>query len=151
MHVVCVLISSIGSRGIAVACVAFRLCFLRATLTFSPDSLFRRSARLLGQSAPSPRLHGSQTILESWRRLKSARLTPITLQDKCVWPAYLKAHRPLFVDGDVECGRIDTSAIEGVELFEAKELSMDEIVDRACARIYEAVKGGQTNGQWKKP
>ncbi|KAJ8292994.1 Nicotinamide riboside kinase [Rhodotorula toruloides] len=71
--------------------------------------------------------------------------------DKCVWPAYLKAHRPLFVNGDVESGAIDSSAIEGVELFEAKELSMDEMVDRAAARIYGAVKSGQTKERWTKP
>ncbi|BGP26420.1 hypothetical protein Rt10032_c11g4625 [Rhodotorula toruloides] len=71
--------------------------------------------------------------------------------DKCVWPAYLKAHRPLFVNGDVEAGPIDSTAIEGVELFEAKELSMDAIVDQACARIYDAVKGGQTRERWTKP
>ncbi|KWU46008.1 P-loop containing nucleoside triphosphate hydrolase protein, partial [Rhodotorula sp. JG-1b] len=27
--------------------------------------------------------------------------------EKCVWPAYLSAHAPLFVDGDVEKGAID--------------------------------------------
>ncbi|BGO93599.1 ribosylnicotinamide kinase [Rhodotorula toruloides] len=94
--------------------------------------------------------HGYHTAVQSdpegslWR-------DPPDYWDKCVWPAYLKAHRPLFVNGDVESGAIDSSAIEGVELFEAKELSMDEMVDRAAARIYGAVKSGQTKERWTKP
>ncbi|BGP34049.1 ribosylnicotinamide kinase [Rhodotorula toruloides] len=89
--------------------------------------------------------HGYHTAEGSlWR-------DPPDYWDKCVWPAYLKAHRSLFLDGDVESGLIDSSAIEGVELFEAKELSMDEMVDRAAARIYEAVKSGQTKERWTKP
>ncbi|GAA5912195.1 hypothetical protein JCM5296_007507 [Sporobolomyces johnsonii] len=76
---------------------------------------------------------------------------PENYWDLCVWPAYLKAHRPLFVDGNVESGAPDPSAIEGVELFEAKELGMDEMVRRACERIYEAVKQGKTAKGFKKP
>lgn len=73
------------------------------------------------------------------------------LQDKCVWPAYLRAHSPLFQKGDVESGSVDPSAIEGVELLEAKELGMEAMVVRACERIYEAVKSGKGREQWTKP
>ncbi|BGP18586.1 hypothetical protein JCM10213_002126 [Rhodosporidiobolus nylandii] len=71
--------------------------------------------------------------------------------DNCVWPAYLRAHRPLFQDGDVEAGAVDSNAIEGVRLFEAKELGMEKMVVQALEAIYEAVKSGRTAKDWKKP
>ncbi|CEQ42415.1 SPOSA6832_04221, partial [Sporobolomyces salmonicolor] len=98
------------------------------------------------RSRGAPRLTQVQSNADGtlWR-------DPENYWDLCVWPAYLKAHRPLFVDGDVESGAPDPSAIEGVELFEAKELGMDEMVRRACERIYAAVKEGKTSKEFKKP
>lgn len=72
-------------------------------------------------------------------------------QDLCVWPAYLKAHRPLFESGQVESGPIDKNAISGVTVLEAKELSMDEMVERALREIYEGVRSGKGREQWENP
>jgi len=72
-------------------------------------------------------------------------------QDLCVWPAYLKAHRPLFESGQVESGPIDKNAISGVTVLEAKELSMDEMVERALREIYEGVSSGKGREQWENP
>ena len=58
--------------------------------------------------------------------------------EKCVWPAYLSAHAPLFVDGDVEKGAIDPQ--QAIELFETQEMSMDAMVNRVCERIYAEVQ-----------
>ncbi|GAA5986122.1 hypothetical protein JCM10908_006418 [Rhodotorula pacifica] len=58
--------------------------------------------------------------------------------EKCVWPAYLSAHAPLFLNGDVEAGALDPQ--QGIELFETRELSMDDMVNRACERIYARVQ-----------
>jgi nicotinamide/nicotinate riboside kinase len=83
--------------------------------------------------------------------LFSCRWPHILSQDGCVWPAYLKAHRPLFKDGNVESGEIDPEAIEGVKVFEAKELGMEKMVVQSLEALYETVKSGRTAEQWKKP
>ncbi|GAA5939440.1 ribosylnicotinamide kinase [Sporobolomyces koalae] len=59
--------------------------------------------------------------------------------DKCVWPAYLKAHQPLFVNRDHERGEIDPTRIGGgpIEILEARELSMDQMVERSLEGIYK--------------
>jgi hypothetical protein len=62
--------------------------------------------------------------------------------EKCVWPAYLSAHAPLFVDGDVETGAIDPQ--QGIELFETQEMTMDDMVNRVCERIYAEVQNKST-------
>lgn len=64
------------------------------------------------------------------------------LQDKCVWPAYLSAHAPLFVDGNVEQG--DLTPGSPVELLQTPELSMDDMVNRTCAQLYEAIEQSRT-------
>lgn len=71
--------------------------------------------------------------------------------DQIVWPAYISAHRPLFVDGNVESGQPDESKIEGVVLLEAGDLSMDELVSKACETVHERVKSGKGAGDWRKP
>lgn len=55
-----------------------------------------------------------------------------------MWPAYLSAHSPLFVDGDVETGAIDPQ--QRIELFETQEMTMDDMVNRVCERIYAEVQ-----------
>ncbi|GAA5849334.1 hypothetical protein JCM5353_006741 [Sporobolomyces roseus] len=94
--------------------------------------------------------HGYHTAVQSdpegslWR-------DPENYWDLCVWPAYLKAHRPLFESGQVESGPIDKNAISGVTVLEAKELSMDEMVERALREIYEGVSSGKGREQWENP
>ncbi|GAA5889150.1 hypothetical protein JCM6882_009755 [Rhodosporidiobolus microsporus] len=89
--------------------------------------------------------HGYHTAEGSlWR-------DPPNYWDLCVYPAYLRAHKPLFVDGDVEAGPIDSAAIEGVKLFEAKELGMEKMVVQSLEAIYETVTSGRTAKDWKKP
>ncbi|KAK4052415.1 ribosylnicotinamide kinase [Microbotryomycetes sp. JL201] len=76
---------------------------------------------------------------------------PPNYWDNIVWPAYLKAHRPLFVGGDVEHGEFDASVISGVELLEARKFSMDELLSHAAQTVYEFVASGKTCDMWDKP
>lgn len=55
--------------------------------------------------------------------------------ENIVWPAYVDAHSKVFAGGDVEHGRIDKDA--EITLLEADEMDMSEMVDRACASIWE--------------
>ncbi|GAA5891247.1 hypothetical protein JCM8208_002559 [Rhodotorula glutinis] len=71
--------------------------------------------------------------------------------DSCVWPAYLRAHAPLFVSRDVEHGAFDPHAIDGIELLEANELGMEAMVVRACGAIYKAVESGEGRERWAAP
>lgn len=57
-----------------------------------------------------------------------------------VWPSYLYAHSSLFLDGDVEHGKIDPSVAENIVLLEANELGMEEMVEKACKAIFKAVR-----------
>ncbi|GAA6003932.1 hypothetical protein JCM10207_006473 [Rhodosporidiobolus poonsookiae] len=76
---------------------------------------------------------------------------PPNYWDLCVWPAYLRAHRPFFVDGNVETGAVDPAVVEGVRVFEAKELGMEKMVEQACEALYETVKSGRTAKDFEKP
>ncbi|KAM0790659.1 hypothetical protein ACM66B_004519 [Microbotryomycetes sp. NB124-2] len=76
---------------------------------------------------------------------------PPNYWDNIVWPAYLKAHKPLFVNGDVEQGQIDESVISGVELLEAKDLTMDELLSRAAQTVFDFVSSGKTAAVWDAP
>jgi len=51
-----------------------------------------------------------------------------------VYPAYLDAHRDVFVDGDVEHGE-PTNKIEGLVLLESLDISMSEAVERCCGML----------------
>lgn len=84
-------------------------------------------------------------------RLPSALLARSPHQDNIVWPAYLKAHRPLFQNGDVEKGAIDTNVISGVELLEAGELGMEAMLSKSCETIYRFIEEGKTAAVWEKP
>ncbi|GAA5975379.1 hypothetical protein JCM5350_006461 [Sporobolomyces pararoseus] len=94
--------------------------------------------------------HGYHTAVQSdpegalWR-------DPPDYWDLCVWPAYLKAHRPLFVDEQIESGSIDESKIEGVRILEARQLTMDRMVELALEDIYTSLKEGRGKERWKKP
>lgn len=57
--------------------------------------------------------------------------------DLCVWPAYLKAHEPFFVQGQVESGPIDRSKIERVQILEARDLTMNDMVKACLEEIYD--------------
>lgn len=72
-------------------------------------------------------------------------------QDNIVWPAYLKAHRKLFVNGDVEHGPVDETAVEGVDLLEASRMSMDELLQQSCEQVYDRVKSGLTAKDYSRP
>ena len=71
--------------------------------------------------------------------------------DNIVWPAYLAAHRPLFVNGNIERGQINANKIEGVTVFEASELGMEAMVRTACEIIYERLRSGKTVRDWSRP
>jgi nicotinamide/nicotinate riboside kinase len=54
--------------------------------------------------------------------------------DNIVWPAYVDSHSKLFHEGDVENGGIEDDI--GIDLLEADQIDMTEMVDRACASIW---------------
>jgi hypothetical protein len=127
--------------------------------------VFRAALTPLSLSAGSTRILGILLVLEmtsielqTLTSRASALLTPLRLsshplfqQDNIVWPAYLKAHRPLFQNGDVEKGQIDTKAISGVELLEARELGMEAMLAKSCETIYRFIEEGKTADVWEKP
>lgn len=73
---------------------------------------------------------------------------PPNYWENIVWPAYVSAHAPLFLNGDVEAGQPDSKKIEGVVLLEASELKMDGMVDRACQLIRDRLESGRKVGEW---
>lgn len=61
--------------------------------------------------------------------------------DNIVWPAYVKANAPLFVNSDIESGAHRADA--GLLLLEAKELNMSDMFERVCAELDERIKDVQ--------
>jgi len=53
-----------------------------------------------------------------------------------VYPAYVDAHKDIFVDGDVEHGRL-TSTNSGLILIEGLEISMSDAVEQCCSALKE--------------
>ncbi|KAI5477222.1 hypothetical protein MNV49_006595 [Pseudohyphozyma bogoriensis] len=89
--------------------------------------------------------HGYHTAEGSlWR-------DPPDYWDNIVWPAYLKAHRPIFIDGNVESGQPDHSKVDGLVVYEASELGMDAMLEKTCEEVYESVVKGKTAKEWKRP
>ena len=58
--------------------------------------------------------------------------------DTVVWPAYIKAHKPLFEDGDVVKGKLNPNSkvAKDMLLFEASERTMADLVQESCERIW---------------
>ncbi|KAJ3552993.1 hypothetical protein NM688_g3856 [Phlebia brevispora] len=56
--------------------------------------------------------------------------------EKIVWPAYVRAHKPLFEDEDVAKG--DPNAkVQGLMLFESTATSMKDMVDTVMQKVLE--------------
>lgn len=49
-----------------------------------------------------------------------------------VWPAYVEAHKDLFVDGDVENGQLSPKKVPNLVLLETLQMSMSEAVEKSC-------------------
>jgi nicotinamide/nicotinate riboside kinase len=60
--------------------------------------------------------------------------------EQIVWPAYVDAHKSMFVDGDVERGEID-KGFQGRRLLviEGLDESMDRMVEECCVLVKESV------------
>ncbi|KAF5326235.1 hypothetical protein D9611_000069 [Ephemerocybe angulata] len=56
-----------------------------------------------------------------------------------VWPAYVDAHKDLFVDGDVENGQLSGEKVENLVLLDTLQLSMSDAVDKSCKVIQDYV------------
>ena len=56
--------------------------------------------------------------------------------DDIVYPAYVDAHKDMFVDGDVEHGNL-TSTVSGLILIEGLEVSMSDAVEQCCSVLKE--------------
>ena len=53
-----------------------------------------------------------------------------------VYPAYLDAHKDIFMDEDVEHGQL-TSTVSELILIESLEISMSDAVERCCSVLKE--------------
>ena len=75
--------------------------------------------------------HGVQTDPEGalWR-------DPPGYWEDIVYPAYLDAHKEIFVDGDVEHGHL-TSTVARLILIEGLEISMSDAVEQCCSVLME--------------
>ncbi|TIC38122.1 P-loop containing nucleoside triphosphate hydrolase protein [Wallemia mellicola] len=56
--------------------------------------------------------------------------------DDIVWPAYIKAHKDVFVNGDPEAG-IPTPHIRDLHVYDSTKLDVDEILSNATVDIVE--------------
>lgn len=57
--------------------------------------------------------------------------------EQIVYPAYVDAHKDLFVDGDVENGALTGAKAPGLVLLETLSMTMTEAVERACEVVEE--------------
>lgn len=75
---------------------------------------------------------------------------PPGIFENVVWPAYMKAHKHLFEDGDVEQGRPLPG--QKLTLLEAQQLDMSGLFDGACAAIMQRIEssGELDEGMAKK-
>ena len=53
-----------------------------------------------------------------------------------VYPAFLEAHKDIFMDGDVEHGQ-PASTVNGLILIESSKISMGDTVEQCCAVLKE--------------
>jgi nicotinamide/nicotinate riboside kinase len=70
---------------------------------------------------------------------------PPGIFEKVVWPAYVEAHAKHFIAGDVEHSALSPEQEQGegaaiVLLDDDGALSMDEMLERSCGAIFEAVR-----------
>lgn len=56
--------------------------------------------------------------------------------DQIVYPAYVRAHEPIFTDGDIERGQ-PNGTIQGLVLIDCEKLEMDEVFKRACEAVLD--------------
>lgn len=68
-----------------------------------------------------------------------------------MYPAYVEAHKSLFINGDVETESINEEKISGVVLLEGRDLTIEDMVDKACGAIFDQVKSGKTAKDFEKP
>lgn len=66
---------------------------------------------------------------------------PPNYWEEIVYPAYVEAHKEVFVDGDVERG-VPTDKVQGLLLLEALEMTMGEEVDQCCRVLKQTVLSG---------
>lgn len=59
--------------------------------------------------------------------------------EQIVYPAYVKAHERLLAGGDVEAGQ-PNGKVEGLLLIDCEKMSMDEVFEKACTAVVEALK-----------
>ncbi|KAF8995479.1 hypothetical protein BDQ17DRAFT_1365672 [Cyathus striatus] len=82
--------------------------------------------------------HGYHTAVQSnaegtlWR-------DPPQYWENIVYPAYVDAHKDIFLDGDVEQGT-PGSKVEGLVLLESLNVTMSDAIDRCCIVLSETMK-----------
>ncbi|KAF9453943.1 P-loop containing nucleoside triphosphate hydrolase protein [Macrolepiota fuliginosa MF-IS2] len=80
--------------------------------------------------------HGYHTAVQSDPVEGSLWRDPPHYWEQIVYPAYVEAHKEVFVDGDVEHGA-PTNKVEGLIPLETLEMTMGEAVDRCCRVLKE--------------
>lgn len=83
-----------------------------------------------------------QSVIHSRRTERNERISdesfwkdPPGCFENIVWPAYVDSHSKLFQGGDVEDGDIRKET--DITLLEADKMDMSNMVDRACASMWE--------------
>lgn len=98
-------------------------------------------------------IRARKDVLKARRLARNERIAddsfwkdPPGIFENVVWPAYVEAHAKHFIAGDVEHGALspDQEQEQGegagmVLLDDDGALSMDEMVERSCGAIYQAV------------
>lgn len=87
-------------------------------------------------------VRSSKSIIHKRRSERNERISeesfwkdPPNCFENIVWPNYSISHSKLFENNDVENGLIKKDI--GIDLLEADQLVMSEMVDKACESIWE--------------
>lgn len=61
---------------------------------------------------------------------------PPSYFDRIVYPAYVRAHKRLFVDGDLDHG-VPNNFVQNLVLIDGEEVSMDDLFERSAKAIWD--------------
>ncbi|KAL8276317.1 hypothetical protein RQP46_011283 [Phenoliferia psychrophenolica] len=114
--------------------MAFVICegFL---MLWDEESLKHLDVRFFADGGSQAATCGADIYEAAWK-------DPPGYWDNFTWPAFLSAHRQLFIDGDVEAGLASPDGIQDLVILESK-LGIDFMVNRACEVILDKLKAGR--------
>ncbi|TFK25568.1 P-loop containing nucleoside triphosphate hydrolase protein [Coprinopsis marcescibilis] len=89
--------------------------------------------------------HGYHTAVQSDLVEGALWRDPPNYWEDIVYPAYVEAHRDLFIDGDVENGRLSGNKVEGLIMLETLNQTMTEAIEQSCSTIKQALERLQSD------